>query len=139
MYRCIYLWFPLGRNRVVKTYITRVYDVIRWCWCSSFRGNRKNIAQIFKKKRNNEGKVGGGHTQYIALAVGCALVVALTGGTLVLFYTEAMWEMDSPNAQSWNATLNCTSTFGGWGPIIIVIVLIVGVSLSMMFTRLGFG
>ena len=48
----------------------------------------------------------------IVLAIVSLLVVALLGGALVLFETKAMWKMDSPNARTWNATLNASATFG---------------------------
>ena len=52
-----------------------------------------------------------------------ALVVALLGGALILYTTEAMWEMDSPNAQSWNATFNTSATFGfNIIPIVIIVI-----------------
>ena len=60
----------------------------------------------------------------IVLALVCALVIALLGGALVLYGTEAMWHMDSPNARAWNATLNATAT---WGiSVIPLIVLVIG-------------
>jgi len=67
------------------------------------------------------------------------LVVALLGGTIVLFQTEAMWDMDSPNAQSWNATLNGSATSGI--SIIPVFIVIIGsfIILGIVSTRIGFG
>lgn len=76
--------------------------------------------------------------QWIALSIGCALVVALLGGAIVLFQTEAMWDMDSPNAQSWNATLNCSATMGV-NIIPIFIVIIVGaIAIGFLATSKGF-
>ena len=73
------------------------------------------------------------------MSIGCALIVALLGGTIVLFQTEAMWHMESPNAQSWNATLNGSCTFG-ISPIPIIILIISAiVILGLASTARGFG
>ena len=78
------------------------------------------------------------NVQWIALAIGCALVVALLGGAIVLFQSEAMWDMTSPNAQAWNATLNCSAT-AGFNIIPIFIMVIVGaIVLGFMATARGF-
>lgn len=76
--------------------------------------------------------------QWIALAIGCALVVALLIGAIVLFETQAMWSMTSPNAQAWNATLNTTATGFSVYPIFIIII-VSAVILGLVSTRLGFG
>ena len=67
-----------------------------------------------------------------------ALVVALLGGTIVLFQTEAMWDMTSPNAQSWNATLNATATFGFNVIPIFIIIIAFCVIVGIMATSRGF-
>ena len=67
-----------------------------------------------------------------------ALVVALLGGALVLYQTEAMWDMDSPNARAWNATLNATATFGVNVIPLIIIVVIVAAIASLMCTTRGY-
>ena len=74
----------------------------------------------------------------IALAIGCALVIALLSGTLVMYTSQEMWHMDSPSARAWNATLNTTATFGI--NIIPLIILIIGAAfLGLgMFSRSGF-
>jgi hypothetical protein len=65
-------------------------------------------------------------------------VVALLGGTIILFQTEAMWHMDSPNAQAWNATYNTTATFGfNIMPIIIIIIIVVAIA-SFWCTKMGY-
>jgi len=66
------------------------------------------------------------------------LIVALLGGALVLFQTQAMWDMDSPNAQSWNATLNTTATFGVNIIPMIIIIIVVAFVLGVMCTVRGF-
>ena len=73
------------------------------------------------------------------MAIGCALVVALLGGAIFLFQTQAMWSMDSPNARAWNATLNASATFGI--NIIPVFIIIIGVAIAVgvVSTRMGFG
>ena len=71
-------------------------------------------------------------------AIGCALVVALLAGTIVLFQTQVLWDMSSPNAMSWNATLNGTATGFGMTPIFVVIVLMM-VVLGLVATTRGFG
>jgi len=58
---------------------------------------------------------------------------------ILLFQTEALWEMNSSNAQAWNATLNCTSTFG-FNIIPVLMLVIVGfVILGVVSTFRGFG
>jgi hypothetical protein len=48
-----------------------------------------------------------------------------------------MWDMDSPNAQAWNATLNASAT--GFNVIPIFILVIVAVLLlGIVATRAGF-
>lgn len=75
----------------------------------------------------------------IALAIGCALILALLSGVIVLFETQAMWSMDSPNARAWNATLNASATFGiNIIPLFIVIIILV-VAVGLMATARGFG
>ena len=66
------------------------------------------------------------------------MIVALLGGALVLFQTQAMWDMDSPNAQSWNATLNTTATFGVNIIPMIIIIIVVAFVLGVMCTVRGF-
>ena len=75
----------------------------------------------------------------IALALVSAMVIALLGGALALYQSKAMWTMDSPNARAWNATLNCTATFGF--NIIPILIIIIGVALIALFRfgSLGFG
>lgn len=74
----------------------------------------------------------------MALAIGCALVVALLGGTIILFQTEAMWDMTSPNAAAWNATLNCSATGFSVMPIFLIIIVIAAIG-GIMATYRGFG
>jgi len=70
-------------------------------------------------------KTGGNvNTQWVALAMGCMLVVALLTGALVLYETKALWHMDSPNAIAWNATLNGTATGFDIIPIFIIVIVI---------------
>jgi len=76
--------------------------------------------------------------QWIALAIGCALVVALLGGAIVLFQSKAMWDMDSPNAQSWNATLNTTATFGINIIPIFIVIIVLAIAIGFMATARGF-
>ena len=76
--------------------------------------------------------------QWIALAIGCALVVALLGGAIVLFQSKAMWDMDSPNAQSWNATLNTTATFGINIIPILIMVIVLAIGVGWVATMRGF-
>jgi len=65
------------------------------------------------------------------------LVVALLGGTIFLFQTEALWSMTSDNAVSWNATLNGSAT--GFSMIPVFIVVIVGaIFLGILATYRGF-
>ena len=73
------------------------------------------------------------------MAIGCALIVALFAGTLVLFETQVMWDMESPNAASWNATLNCSATAGF--NVIPIFLIIIGVAAigGMLATYRGFG
>ena len=72
------------------------------------------------------------------MAIGSALVVALLGGTIVLFQTEVMWDMDSPNAQSWNATLNTTATFGINIIPMLIIIIVAFVCIGIAATSRGF-
>jgi len=75
----------------------------------------------------------------IVLTIASLLVVALLGGTLLLYQTEAMWNMDSPNAQAWNATLNATATFG-FNVIPLIFLVIVGfVIVAIVGGCKGFG
>jgi hypothetical protein len=63
--------------------------------------------------------------------------VALLGGTIVLFETQVMWDMDSPNAQAWNATLNASAT--GFNVIpIFILVIVAALLLGTIATRAGF-
>ena len=65
-------------------------------------------------------------------------MVALLGGTIVLFHTRVLWDMTSPNAVSWNATLNGTAT--GFSVIPVFLVIIFGmVIVGLMATARGFG
>ena len=66
------------------------------------------------------------------------MVVALLGGALVLFQTEAMWDMDSPNAQSWNATLNASATFGINIIPLFIIIIVLAIGVGFMATARGF-
>lgn len=68
----------------------------------------------------------------IALAIGCSLVISLLTGTLILYGTQEMWHMDSPNAHAWNATFNTTATFGI--NIIPLIILIIGAAIIGLYT-----
>jgi len=49
-----------------------------------------------------------------------------------------MWDMDSPNAQSWNATLNTSATFGVNIIPMLIIVIIVAIVLGVTATKRGF-
>ena len=75
----------------------------------------------------------------ITLALVSALIVALLSGALILFESKAMWGMNSPNARAWNATLNCSATYGF--SIIPIIILIIGVAFICLckFGSAGFG
>lgn len=75
--------------------------------------------------------------QWIALAIGCALMVALFGGTIVMFQSQEMWGMTSSNAQTWNATLNGSATCFNVIPL-FVLVIVVMVILGFVSTRIGF-
>jgi len=75
----------------------------------------------------------------IVLTIASLLVVALLGGTLFLYQTEAMWDMDSPNAQAWNATLNATATFGFNIIPIVVLVIVAFMILAVVGGCRGFG
>lgn len=55
----------------------------------------------------------------------CALVIAVLGCPILLFQTEVLWDMTSPNAQTWNATLNASATFGiNIIPLLIIIIVV---------------
>jgi len=72
----------------------------------------------------------------IALALVCALVVALLSGTLVLFQSKAMWSMDSPNARAWNATFNTTATMGlNIIPVVLLIICVAFVCMCLAGAR----
>jgi len=58
---------------------------------------------------------------------------------IVLFQTEALWGMDSPNAQSWNATLNASATFGFNIIPLLIIVIVLFIILGTMATFRGYG
>jgi len=63
------------------------------------------------------------------------------GGALVLFQTKALWDMDSPNACAWNATMNGTATvFSTDGIFMIFIVIIVAAIIAgITSTFRGYG
>jgi len=65
--------------------------------------------------------------------------VALLGGVLVLFESKAMWDMTSPNAMAWNATLNTTATFGFNIIPILIIVILLAIGVGFLGTARGFG
>jgi len=72
------------------------------------------------------------------LAIACALIVALIAGALVLFESEVMWDMDSPNAQAWNATLNTSATFGINIIPMLILVVIGSIILGIVSTFRGY-
>jgi len=49
-----------------------------------------------------------------------------------------MWDMDSPNAQSWNATLNTSATFGVNIIPILIIIIVGAIALGVVATQRGF-
>jgi hypothetical protein len=65
-------------------------------------------------------------------------VVALLGGVIVLFQTEALWDMTSSNAVSWNATLNGSMTSGVNITPIFVIVIVAAVICGAVSVCRGF-
>jgi hypothetical protein len=75
----------------------------------------------------------------IVLTIASLLVVALLGGALFLYQTEAMWDMTSPNAMAFNATLNSTATFGINVIPIIVLAIMAFVILAVVSGCRGFG
>lgn len=77
-------------------------------------------------------------TQLIALTIGCLLVVALLGGMLFLYQSEAMWDMTSPNALAVNASLNGSATFGFDIIPIIILVIVAFVVLAVVNGSRGF-
>jgi len=62
----------------------------------------------------------------------------LLGGTIILFQTEAMWDMDSPNACAWNATLNASATGFSVIPIFLAVIVLC-VAIGSLGTAKGFG
>ena len=66
-----------------------------------------------------------------------ALIVSLLGGSIILFQTEALWSMDSPNAISWNATLNTSATGFQVIPIFIVVI-ILAIGIGILATVRGY-
>jgi len=82
--------------------------------------------------------VNSGDAKWVAIGIGCALVVAFLGGTLFLFQTQAMWDMTSPNACTMNATLNASLT--GFSVIPIFVCLIVAcVAVGILATTRAYG
>ena len=73
------------------------------------------------------------------MGIGLALVVAFLGGTIFLFQTQAMWDMDSPNARTMNATLNASLTGGVSLIPIFVAVIILCVVAGIMATTKAYG
>jgi len=67
------------------------------------------------------------------------LIVALLGGTLVLYQSEALWDTTSPNAMAWNATLNATSTFGINIIPLLIIIIVGAIFMGIVSTFKGYG
>jgi len=67
-----------------------------------------------------------------------ALVAMLFAIPWIMFETHVLWDMTSPNAMAWNATLNTTASFGFNVIPIFVIIIIAALMLSFVGTLRGF-
>ncbi|HDO19752.1 MAG TPA: hypothetical protein ENG74_03400 [Thermoplasmatales archaeon] len=59
-------------------------------------------------------------------------------GVVTLYETKELWHMESPNAVTWNATLNGTLTGFNMVPLLIVVA-VIAIALSLIATFRGFG
>ncbi|MFX0132534.1 MAG: hypothetical protein ACFFDN_02690 [Candidatus Hodarchaeota archaeon] len=66
-------------------------------------------------------------------------MIAVIGMPIFLFQTKALWYMESPNAQSWNATLNTSSTFGIDIIPLLIIIIFTLIFVCFYATKMGFG
>lgn len=76
----------------------------------------------------------GGNKKWIVISIAISIVVTFALGVTILRQTHAIWDMETQNAVTVNSTLN---TVYGLEPLIAMIV-IVGLVLLWMSTRLGF-
>lgn len=123
MHRSVHIWSALEWNRNITVNLQSIYDAIWWNRCSSKRNYCEDTLQTNKKKRPE-----GGNPTYIALTIALALIIALVTMPLAVFTILGSvdnYENASPNAYTWNATLNGTNTISGIHPVIIIVIVII--------------